>query len=163
MWPFPLRSCCWDALNWNQTIVWSFWSSTGGSQCVSVVRSWVVADVCPLLSCAWKLLAILVAELCASPSGLCPWRGSLLQNKVLQHLLGQLCYFLSSLMTVVLTSNKAVIKLSLVDLPISGDKILLVSRRIYVAVIWKKGLPAVSFGSWELHLLTVYSKGKFSL
>jgi len=38
-------------------------------------------------------------------------------------------------MTVVLTSNKAVIKLSLVDLPISGDKILLVSRRIYVAVI----------------------------
>lgn len=144
--------------NWNWAILWSFWSSPGGSQCVSVVRSWMVAYVSPLLSCAWRLLGILVSELCASPLGLCLWRASLLQNKALQHLfslwiLFQLRNFLSSLMTVILTSNKAVIKLSLVDLPLSGDKILLVSRRIYAAVIWNKGLLAVSFGSWEFHLL----------
>lgn len=45
---------------------------------------------------------------------------------------------------------KAIRKISLAYLLFSRDKILLISRGRYVAVIWNKRLPSVSFGSQDL-------------
>lgn len=58
---------------------------------------------------------------------------------------------------------KAIRRVSLVDLLFSRDKMLLISRGIYVTVIWNKSLLSGSFDSEDLLLSWYIQRGRFSL
>lgn len=155
--------------NWKWTVVWSFLSPMGE------------VHMCQWTAVEWQLRGFPNEALHQSPWESPWWSSVLLKNCAPDEptcfrktccsmycaseiSFSSLISFFLILCQLLAPEMKAIRKVPLVaDLLFSRDKILLIGRRIYVAVIWNKKLQSVCFGSQRLLLSLYIQRGKFNL